>query len=108
MSNKIKKIKQKLTQIGSILPGSLREQWYTCKTKNCKCTNKNNPQKHGPYHQLSFTIDGKSSTIIIKEEDVTVVRKQIENYKGFKKLNLELAKEYLSITRKHGVEDRDK
>jgi hypothetical protein len=108
MSKEIKKIKENLTQIGSMLPGSLREQWYTCKTKNCKCKDKKRPQKHGPYHQLSFTIGGRSSTMIVKEDDVDIVREQIKNYKTFKELSLRLVKEYLDLTRKSGVKNRDK
>jgi len=107
MSDQIRKIKQALSQVGSMLPGSLREQWYTCKTKNCKCQDEQMPKKHGPYQQLSFTVDAKSSTLIIKEEDVELVREQIKNYKTYKKLNMELIKEYLNLTRIDGVKNRD-
>jgi hypothetical protein len=108
VSNRIKELKQRLSQVGSMLPGSLREQWYTCKTKNCRCRDEQHPIKHGPYHQLSFTVGGKSSTLIIKEDDINTVREQIEHYKTFKKLSQELIKEYLEVTRKDGVKDWNK
>ena len=40
-------------------PDSINEQYNVCGSPNCKCKDKKNPQKHGPYYYLSFTFKGK-------------------------------------------------
>ena len=70
-------------------PGSLSMQYNVCGSKNCKCKDKENPQKHGPYYQLSFTIRGKSVTRFIREEVVEDCKQHLANYKIFKDLTTE-------------------
>ena len=41
----------------------------------------------GAYYQLSYTLDMKSRTEYIRREHVSNIRRQIRNYKRFKKLN---------------------
>ena len=79
-------IKKQISDIGPMLPGKIGIQWIRCKSKGCKCTAKNNPRKHGPYNQLSFTFAGRSSTMNIKEADLGKARKCMENYKTFQDL----------------------
>jgi len=71
---RIKQLKEKLIQLGPMLPGSLSEQWNVCGTPQCRCKDPEKPVKHGPYYQLSFTVGGKSSTMFIKKEDLPEVR----------------------------------
>jgi hypothetical protein len=42
---------------------------------------------HIPYYQLSYTLDMKSRTEYIRRECVSDIRRQIRNYKRFKKLS---------------------
>ncbi len=86
----IKEIKKKLLKLGIMHPGSINTQYNVCGNANCACKNKENPKKHGPYYQLSYSNKGRSTTRFIKEEEVKKTRKQVENYKTFKKLNIEL------------------
>ena len=52
---KIESIKQKIIELEEMRPGSLSKQYNVCGTPNCKCKDKEKPQKHGPYYQLSYT-----------------------------------------------------
>lgn len=83
---KIKKIKQELFEIDAMRSGSLSEQYNVCGIENCKCKDKNNPKKHGPYFQLSFTRQGKSSSKFIREPFVKKIKKETAQYKKFKEL----------------------
>lgn len=71
---KIGKIKQELGRIGLFRPGSLTRQYK-------------NPRKgEGPYWQISYTRKMKSHTAYVRREDVAEVRRQIADYKKFKRL----------------------
>jgi len=86
----IKGIKKKLSKLGIMHPGSINTQYNICGNPSCACKNKENPKKHGPYYQLSYSNKGKSTTRFIKEKELKKTRKQVENYKIFKEMNLEL------------------
>lgn len=74
---KINKIKTKLMEIGEMRPGSLTEQYK-------------DPVNHtGSYYQLSYTFEMKSRTEYIRKGCVSDIRRQIKNYKRFKRLNSE-------------------
>jgi hypothetical protein len=83
---RIQLIKQKLLELGPMRPGALSEQYNVCGKPNCKCKEPRRPQKHGPYYQLSYTHQGKSTTEFVKRDMLDVVRQQITNYATFKKL----------------------
>ncbi len=85
----ITEVKLQLMSLGDMHPGSVTQQYNVCGVKNCKCKDKENPQKHGPYYQLSFTNKGKSSSRFIKKENLEECQKQIENYQKFKELTTE-------------------
>ncbi|MCP4986764.1 MAG: hypothetical protein GY928_12140 [Colwellia sp.] len=78
IESKIKEIKIKLTVIEEMRPGSLTVQYK-------------DPENHsGSYYQLSYTFEMKSRTEYIRKEYVGGIRRQIKNYKQFKRLNSEL------------------
>ena len=83
---RIQRIKDDLSQLGDMRPGSLSEQYNVCGNPNCRCKDPKNPQKHGPYYQLSYTHQGKSTTEFVKKPDHAEVKRQIANYQKFKKL----------------------
>ncbi len=84
LKSKIKKIKLKLMAIGDMRPGNLSKQYNVCGSLGCKCKNKNNPKKHGPYYYLSYTLNGKSYTKFVKPNNLILIKHQIANYKKFK------------------------
>jgi len=72
---RIEKIKGELAATGEMRPGSLTKQY------------KNREERSGAYYQLSYTLDMKSRTEYIRRNCVSDVRRQIANYKRFKKLS---------------------
>ena len=96
------RIKAKLLKLGPVLPGSLSKQWNVCGTPGCRCKDLKHPQRHGPYHQLSYTLQGHSSTVFVKPEDVVEVRRCIKRYAQFKGLCGELVEAYVQSLRQRG------
>lgn len=100
----VEQLKKKLAELGPILPGSISEQWNVCGTPGCRCKDPDNPVKHGPYYQLSFTVGGKSSTMFIKKEDLPEARRRIKRYQQFKALNIKLVQAHVVLARKTGLD----
>lgn len=83
---RIAKIKQQITSLGEDLhPGVLTQQYNVCGKAACRCK-ANPPQRHGPYYQLSFTRNGKSSSQFVKQQDLPLVKRQVRNYRRLRKL----------------------
>lgn len=97
IEKKIEKIKQKLQTIDEMRPGSLSKQYNVCGKIGCRCKDPTEPQKHGPYFQLSYAHKGKSTTQFIQPSFVKRIEKQIANYKDFKRLT----QEWISLALEH-------
>jgi hypothetical protein len=86
---RIEQIKAELATLGEMRPGSLSKQYNVCGKPNCRCKDPQNPQRHGPYYQLSWVHRGKSSTQFIRPPLLPQVRAQIATYNRFRKLTEE-------------------
>ena len=86
IARRIEQLKQQLLGLGPIHPGSIGEQYNVCGTPGCRCKDPDEPRKHGPYYQLSFTWRGKSSTRFVKPEQIAVMREKVANYKRLREL----------------------
>lgn len=86
---RIDQIKEKISELGEIRPGSLSKQFNVCGNPKCRCKDPENPKKHGPYYQLSYTRKGKSKTEFIKEHMIAEIKKQLNDYQIFRKLSEE-------------------
>lgn len=82
---RIATLKQAIVRLGDLRPGKLSQQYNVCGKADCRCK-ADPPQKHGPYSQLSFTRNGKSSTQFVRKEDLAVVRQQLRNYQQLREL----------------------
>ena len=89
MEKRIEAIKGKLARMGEMRPGSLNQQRTVCGRSNCRCIDAKNPRRHGPYYQLSYVHQGKSTSQFIQKEWVGAVRLELANYKCFKALMAE-------------------
>ena len=87
--NRILKIKQELLELGEMRPGALSKQFNVCGKAGCRCKDAQNPKKHRPYYQISYTHLGKSTTEFVKREAVVETRKQLANHLKFKHLTQE-------------------
>jgi len=74
IKDEIEGIKSQLNEIEDMRPGSLTKQYR-------------NPQaQSGPFFQISYTHKMKSKTEYVRPAFVKDIRRQIANYKRFKKL----------------------
>jgi len=86
IEQRIQQIKAELAALGEMRPGSLSQQYNVCGKPNCRCKDPQNPQRHGPYYQLSWVHRGKSTTQFIRRPFLSQVRVQIATYNKFRKL----------------------
>jgi hypothetical protein len=98
----ILRLKEKLLNLGPLLPGSISEQWNVCGTPGCKCKDSKHPRRHGPYYQLSFTVANKSSTLFVRIKDLAEARRRIRRYQQFKDLTKQLIQAHIELARKTG------
>ena len=115
LQKRIETIKAKLQLIGDMRPGSLNKQFTKCGRAGCRCQDPEKPKLHGPYNQLSYVHQGKSTTQFIQDPQVTAVKRQLANYKEFRKLTMEwvdlaltIAKEKLRIEKEANAKKKTK
>ena len=77
IEKRIEKIKEALSKLGPMRPGSLTRQY------------KNPKEKSGPYWQISYTRNMKSKSDYVRADCAPDIRMQIAAYKRFKKLSEE-------------------
>lgn len=107
MEKRIEEIKAKLVRIGAMRPGSLNEQLTVCGRSNCRCGDPKKPKKHGPYYQLSYVHQGKSTSQYIQKEWVGAVKSQLANYKTFKALTAEWVDLALTLAKEKLLADKE-
>jgi len=91
LENQIAAIKSKLMDIGPMRPGTLTKQY------------KDRENQTGGYYQLSYTHKMKSRTNYVRAENVLKLRKELEQYKRWRKLmeqwvdlSIELSREQIA------------
>lgn len=62
-------IARRLAEAGFALPGTLLERAMRCGKPNCGCKAEP-PRLHGPYHQWTRKVDGKTVTVNLNDEQV--------------------------------------
>jgi hypothetical protein len=108
LEKRIEEIKGKLARIGEMRPGSINEQLTVCGNSSCRCADPKRPRKHGPYYQLSYVHQGKSTTQFIQKELVGAVRAQLANYKNFKALTTEWVDIALTLAKENLRADKER
>ena len=86
LKSEIEEIKKKMTALGPMHPGSLSMQYQACGNPNCKCMNPKNPQRHGPFHQLSYVFKGKTGCGFVRAACADEVIRRVAVYKEFRSL----------------------
>lgn len=86
LDEKIKKVKTQILNIESMRPGKISKQYNVCGVAGCRCKDKKNPQKHGPYYNLNYAFLGKKKTQFIKDQFYKEIDQQNNNFKKFKEL----------------------
>ena len=81
LERRILEIKNEIMGLGEIRNGSVSEQYNVCGNPTCRCKDKDNPQQHGPYYQLSYRFNKKSTSQFVSAEKIDKVRQQLADYK---------------------------
>ena len=85
LQHRIDAIKAAIATLGPLRPGTLSRQYNVCGTPGCRC--KDDPdQRHGPYHQLSYTWHGRSRSEFVREPEIARVQAQLRNYARLRQL----------------------
>jgi len=85
IEHRIAAIKRELAALGPLHPGSISRQYNVCGNPTCRC--KADPsQRHGPYYQLSYGHQKKSSSRFVRESDLAAVEQQLRNYERLRAL----------------------
>ena len=86
VEEEITQIKEKLSALGPMHPGSVSLQYQVCGKKGCKCQNSTEPQRHGPYCKLFYVHRGKKVCRFVRADCVDQVTARLQTYKTFRKL----------------------
>ena len=74
---------------GFILPGTLTERMTRCGYPRCRCR-ADPPQLHGPYHQWTRKINGKTVTRILSDDQLADYQPWFDNQRRLHALITEL------------------
>lgn len=85
LEGRVRRIKAELTRLGELRPGALSEQYNVCGKPGCRCK-ATPPEKHGPYYQLSWSRNGRSTTRFVRRPELRAVRGQIKAYQRLQDL----------------------
>lgn len=99
IEKRIEKIKEQMVTLGPLRPGTMYKRLNVCGRPGCKCGREANPEKHGPYHYLSYTFQGKSHTEFVRAADVTRTKEAIENYNRLMELVADLVETNIKLAR---------
>ena len=77
---KYRSLVAELSELGYISQGSLVVRETSCGKPNCRCMGEP-PQRHGPYHQWSRAIAGKTVSRRLSEHQAQLYRQWIANRK---------------------------
>lgn len=85
---------QQLMELSPLCSGSLHEQYLTCGKKQCRCHDRQDPQRHGPYYLWIRRMGGKQVNRTLRPgPELERVRKGIANYQKLQRLLTELLAE---------------
>jgi hypothetical protein len=78
-----------LASPGFALPGTLTERMTRCGHPGCRC-HADPPRLHGPYHQWTRKIDGKTVTRILTDDQLADYQPWFDNQRRLRALLTEL------------------
>ena len=78
-----------LAAVGFALPGTLTERMTRCGHPGCRC-HADPPRLHGPYHQWTRKINGKTVTRILTDDQLAGYQPWFDNQRRLRALVAEL------------------
>ncbi|MGE5290300.1 MAG: DUF6788 family protein [Micromonosporaceae bacterium] len=79
------RIAAELAEIGFVLPGTLTERPMRCGHPNCRC-HADPPALHGPYHQWTRKVNGKTVTRFFTDDQVADYSDWFDNQRRLRQL----------------------
>jgi hypothetical protein len=113
IEKQIERIQRDLMALGPMRPGALSRQYAACQKPGCACVDPVSPKKHGPFYQLSYSHQGKSTTRFVRPGYVPQIKKELAAYKRFRELTqqwvaLALTLSQLRLDQARREEDQNK
>lgn len=103
VEKRIARLKEQMAALGPVHPGRITKQFNVCGTAGCRCKDPKNPRKHGPYHYLSYTFQGKSKTVFVPKEHVSEMKRWTKRYVHLKDLVERLIEAHIELAREEGL-----
>ena len=107
-SKRFEELFKGLMEIGPPLPGNISKQYNICGKAGCRCKDENNPRPHGPRNLLSYTLNGKSSSLSVKSKEVAEACRMNGNHKKLRSVLNELSEESVALCRELGVSEAER
>jgi hypothetical protein len=86
LDEKILQLKNQLSKLGPLHPGSLSRQYQVCGKPGCKCMDPQQPRPHGPYSKLTYVYHGKFTCRFVRAGSVKEVLALVAAFKKFRQL----------------------
>ena len=80
-----RELAKQLAEIGLISSGSVTRRYTRCGTAGCRC-HADPPQPHGPYHQWTAKVDGKTVTRRLSDQEARLYQEWIANDRQLRKV----------------------
>jgi len=82
-------LKQELTALGFVRPGSLVRRYMPCGKPGCRCMAEP-PILHGPYYQWTYQVRGKTITRRLTQAQAAQCEVWIRNYRKLRAITRKL------------------
>ena len=99
MEARVAQIKKAIAGLGALRPGSLTEQYNVCGNPTCRCKDRKDPRKHGPYPQLAYFYRGRHTTQFVRQDELAAVKEQLANGQRLRALVAEWFEKATEIAR---------
>ena len=100
---KLRGLYERLRRLGPMLPGTFESRANICGKPGCRCKDKKNPVRHGPYHRLCVGKKGMTGTFFVREEDSEAVERMCVAFQEAKKLLSDIALATMDLWREAGA-----
>ena len=78
-------LKREILDLGFVRPGSLVRRFMPCGNPSCRCMARP-PHLHGPYHQWTHKVAGKTRTLRLSPEQARACEAWTRDHKRLKRL----------------------